>query len=118
MGAEDDSAVISIANEDDEDLYENFYKYSDPKAAKRDYENFKASAEMSLDMKKGGKVKGYDDGGEVEEDTARSPRTPTRPPMRPKGGKTVYIKSGGKVSSASKRADGCAQRGKTRGRIV
>ena len=27
-------------------------------------------------------------------------------------------KKGGKVSSASKRADGCAQRGKTRGRIV
>jgi hypothetical protein len=28
------------------------------------------------------------------------------------------FKSGGKVSSASKRADGCAQKGKTRGRIV
>ena len=28
------------------------------------------------------------------------------------------FKSGGKVSSASKRADGCAQRGKTRGRMV
>jgi hypothetical protein len=28
------------------------------------------------------------------------------------------MKSGGKVSSASKRADGIAQRGKTRGRIV
>ena len=28
------------------------------------------------------------------------------------------MKSGGKVSSASKRADGCAMRGKTRGRIV
>jgi hypothetical protein len=33
------------------------------------------------------------------------------------GGKVSY-KSGGKVSSASKRADGCAQRGKTKGRIV
>ena len=29
----------------------------------------------------------------------------------------VY-KKGGKISSASKRADGCAQRGKTRGKIV
>ena len=29
-----------------------------------------------------------------------------------------YYKSGGTVSSASKRADGCAIRGKTRGRIV
>lgn len=28
------------------------------------------------------------------------------------------MKSGGSVSSASKRADGCAQRGKTRGKIV
>ena len=33
------------------------------------------------------------------------------------GGKVSY-KSGGKVSSASKRADGCAQRGKTKGRMV
>jgi len=28
------------------------------------------------------------------------------------------LKAGGKVSSASKRADGCAQRGKTKGRMV
>jgi hypothetical protein len=28
------------------------------------------------------------------------------------------FKAGGKVSSASKRADGCAQRGKTRGKMV
>jgi hypothetical protein len=28
------------------------------------------------------------------------------------------MKSGGKVSSASKRADGCAMRGKTKGRMV
>jgi hypothetical protein len=28
------------------------------------------------------------------------------------------MKSGGKVSSASKRADGCAQRGKTKGRMI
>ena len=32
-------------------------------------------------------------------------------------GVEVY-KKGGKVSSASKRADGCAQRGKTRGKMV
>ena len=38
-----------------------------------------------------------------------------------KGGKvksTSTYKSGGKVSSASKRGDGCAQRGKTKGRMV
>lgn len=32
--------------------------------------------------------------------------------------KKPSYKSGGKVSSASKRADGCAVRGKTKGRIV
>jgi len=31
---------------------------------------------------------------------------------------TKNMKSGGKVSSASKRADGCAMRGKTKGRMV
>jgi hypothetical protein len=33
-------------------------------------------------------------------------------------GKVPSMKSGGKVSSASKRADGIAQRGKTRGRMI
>ena len=74
----------------------------------------------STDKKaKGGSVAGYEYGGEVEEDMpARSSRMPTRPPARPKGNKTIYVKSGGKISSASSRADGIAQRGKTRGRIV
>lgn len=35
-----------------------------------------------------------------------------------KGGKVKKKAKGGSVSSASKRADGCAQRGKTRGRMV
>ena len=30
----------------------------------------------------------------------------------------TYMKKGGSVSSASKRADGCAQRGKTRGKFI
>ena len=34
-----------------------------------------------------------------------------------KGGKVKKLKSGGKVSSASSRGDGCAQRGKTRGKV-
>jgi len=54
---------------------------------------------------------------------------PTQPPVMPaampavprvpmkKGGKVKKAK-GGSVSSASKRADGCAQRGKTRGKFV
>jgi hypothetical protein len=35
-----------------------------------------------------------------------------------KGGSVKKMASGGKVSSASKRADGCAIKGKTRGRMV
>jgi len=35
-----------------------------------------------------------------------------------RGGKTKCMSSGGKASSASRRADGCAIRGKTRGRMV
>ena len=34
------------------------------------------------------------------------------------GNRETGMKKGGKVSSASARADGCAQRGKTRGRMV
>ena len=35
-----------------------------------------------------------------------------------KGGRVKKYAAGGSVSSASKRADGCAQRGKTRGKMV
>jgi hypothetical protein len=35
-----------------------------------------------------------------------------------KGGKVKKMASGGKVSSASKRADGCATKGKTKGKMV
>ena len=38
--------------------------------------------------------------------------------MSMQGMKQPGMKKGGKVSSASKRADGCAIRGKTRGKIV
>ena len=35
-----------------------------------------------------------------------------------KGGKVKKMAKGGSVSSASKRADGCATKGKTKGRII
>ena len=35
-----------------------------------------------------------------------------------KGGCVKKMSSGGKVGSASKRADGCAQRGKTKGKMI
>jgi hypothetical protein len=38
--------------------------------------------------------------------------------MKFKKGGVVKKASGGKVSSASKRADGCATKGKTKGRFV
>jgi hypothetical protein len=34
------------------------------------------------------------------------------------GGKSLGMKKGGKVSSASSRADGCCSKGKTKGRMV
>jgi hypothetical protein len=41
-----------------------------------------------------------------------------KPSGMKKGGKVKKYASGGSVSSASKRADGCATKGKTKGRIV
>jgi hypothetical protein len=45
-------------------------------------------------------------------------RSEDRNPDMKKGGKVKAFAKGGKVSSASSRGDGCAQRGKTRGRMV
>lgn len=44
--------------------------------------------------------------------------SPGMTPMMKKGGKVKGYAQGGSVGSASKRADGCAQRGKTKGRMV
>jgi len=46
-----------------------------------------------------------------------SPSMGRMPPFKSGGAVKGYAK-GGSVSSASKRADGCAQRGKTKGRII
>jgi hypothetical protein len=61
---------------------------------------------------------------EAKAQAAKQQKRPMR--MRPQqssgmgGGMEGYkaMKKGGKVSSASSRADGCAQRGKTKGRMV
>jgi len=62
---------------------------------------------------------------EMAEQDAKNPDTTQakvnrmlKPEEKKKGGKISSYKSGGMVSSASKRADGCAVKGKTRGRIV
>jgi hypothetical protein len=113
------------------------------KNLRQDFENMKADerqkkAREAFDkappMKKGGKVKKYADGGMTQQPTypfygnqpqaggqnggtnqtfnmqpqANAAPNPQQQPMQ------QTFKNGGKVSSASKRADGCAIRGKTR----
>lgn len=48
----------------------------------------------------------------------KTARKPARDRMKDAMSELDGMKAGGKVSSASARADGCAQRGKTRGKIV
>lgn len=57
-----------------------------------------------------------DDMGSIEALKGKM-RRPARPGMK-KGGCVKKMSSGGKVGSASKRADGIATKGKTKGRIV
>ena len=52
-------------------------------------------------------------GGETREESKKRREEAKQPTPAP-----VKKAKGGMVGSASKRADGCAQRGKTRGRIV
>ena len=52
--------------------------------------------------------------GYEDEEEKQKARAAAAAEQAAKGG----MKKGGKVSSASKRADGCAQRGKTRGKMV
>jgi hypothetical protein len=47
-----------------------------------------------------------------------APRPPARERMKSALSELDGMKKGGAVKSASSRADGCAQRGKTRGRMV
>ena len=63
-------------------------------------------------LKKGGQVKAMNAGG-----SAGNHGQPTRPGRTTGMGQPMKYKSGGSVS-ASKRGDGIAQRGKTKGRMV
>jgi hypothetical protein len=47
-----------------------------------------------------------------------APMPPAGGPGMKKGGKVKKMAKGGSTGSASKRADGCAQRGKTKGKFV
>jgi hypothetical protein len=52
-------------------------------------------------------------GGETREESKKRREEVKEPKLEPK-----KMRAGGSVSSASKRADGCAIKGKTRGRMV
>ena len=121
---------------------------------KRNLKDEKERVVSELKMRKGGKVKGYDEGGKVtmtsmkkdkkKKATAKqvagiankmmgkAMRSPekrnfdkvmsdskkARSKKMMMGGKVKGYKKGGAVGSASKRADGCATKGHTRGRMV
>jgi hypothetical protein len=52
-------ADIDIASDNGGNVYQNYYRYSDPKAAQRDYENLLAESEMRNDLS------GYAEGGKT-----------------------------------------------------
>jgi hypothetical protein len=52
-------ADIDIASDNGGNVYQNYYKYSDPEAAQRDYENLLAESEMRNDLS------GYAEGGKT-----------------------------------------------------
>jgi hypothetical protein len=114
------------------------------KNLRQDFENMRADerqkkAREAFDkappMKKGGKVKKYADGGMTQQPTYpfygnqpqaggqnggtnqtfnMQPQANAAPNQQPMQQPMQTFKKGGKVSSASSRADGCAIRGKTR----
>ena len=56
-------------------------------------------------------------GSATEKELLKYLRAPARQGMK-KGGSVKKMAKGGSVSSASKRADGCATKGKTKGRMI
>jgi hypothetical protein len=52
-------ADIDIASDNGGNVYQNYYRYSDPEAAQRDYENLLAESEMRNDLS------GYAEGGKT-----------------------------------------------------
>jgi len=59
-----------------------------------------------------------DKAAQMNADERRKAKSEERKPIAEGLKKAVGMKSGGKVSSASKRADGCAIKGKTKGKMV
>lgn len=120
---------------DDKSAEKNLRQEYETRRAEEREKKARESYEKAPTMKRGGKVKKYADGGNV--DLTQQPTYPfygntpqastTQPGMTQTfniqptatAGQPQGMKKGGAVkSSASKRGDGCAMRGKTRGRMV
>ena len=111
-------------------MYDEMKADERQRKAREQYDKDKAK-----NFKKGGRVKRYADGGNVAAHQPTYPFSGNQPVasttepsagmnqtfnIQPSvsAGQPTQMKKGGKVSSASKRADGCATKGKTRGRMV
>ena len=81
------------------DMAANYLKKKEPPKKQRTFQDFVEESEKEASER------------------AQEIRRETRGVKKPLFEK-FKLSSGGKVSSASKRADGCAQRGKTRGKMV
>ena len=93
------------------DLSDKASNYLDKKGLANPAEvlNEALGGETREESKKRRAITAAGDKGGLEGKAPQGPQTPAKSPK---------FKSGGSVSSASKRADGCAVKGKTRGRIV
>ena len=79
------------------DMAANYLKKQEPPKKQRTFQDFVEESEKEA--------------GERAQEIRRETRGVKKPLLK-------KFKSGGKISSASKRADGCAQKGKTKGRMV
>jgi hypothetical protein len=98
--------------EDARRAYKDYERFEDSKLMER-YERMQKHKESKEKEAKGTASKGSSARGSA----GGGGMNPTDIEKVP-GKRQLKFKSGGKVSSASKRADGCAVRGKTKGRMV
>ena len=89
-------------------------KEIDAQRARGEVKDVDPEAFAEIENKAG--LKGIED--KFKKADSATPRPPARERMKAAMSELDGMKTGGKVSSASKRADGCAVRGKTKGKIV
>ncbi len=71
ISKEEKDANILIQNDDDGKTYQNYFKYSDPEAAQRAYDDFMAEAEMADELESGMKKGGAIDLSKCKVNTAK-----------------------------------------------